>query len=109
MNAYVYLPGNLTDVKNEVAIEGYDKKLNGKVSSVYVMDIVKPTYMTYALASIFPFTSETIVSKQDMQTYDDDLEYAVGTFDSDISFSNASLAAFDALKDKLDFTYREVT
>ena len=109
MNAYVYLPGNLTDVKNEVAIEGYDKKLNGKVSSVYVMDIVKPTYMTYALASIFPFTSETIVSKQDMQTYDDDLEYAVGTFDSDISFSNASLAAFDALKDKIDFTYMEVT
>ena len=69
MNAYVYLPGNLTDVKNEVAIEGYDKKLNGKVSSVYVMDIVKPTYMAYALASIFPFSSETIVSKQDIQTY----------------------------------------
>lgn len=109
MNAYVYLPGNLTDVKKEVAIEGYDKNLNGSVSSVYVMDIVKPTYMTYALASIFPFTSETIVSKESMGTYDNELEYAVGTFDSDISFSNASLAAFDALKDKIDFTYREVT
>ena len=109
MNAYVYLPGNLTDVENEVAIEGYDKKLNGKVSSVYVMDITKPTYFTYALASIFPFTSESIVSKESMSNYDRDLEYAIGTFDSDISFSNASLAAFDALKDKITFSYKEVT
>ena len=109
IDAYVYLPGNLTDVEKEVAIEGYDKKLNGQVSSVYVMDITRPTYMTYALASLFPFTTEQIVSKQDMSSYDKELEYAIGTFDSERSFSNASLAAFDALKDKIDFSYKEVT
>ena len=61
MNAYVYLPGNLTDVKGEIEVEGYDTKLNGSVSSVYVMDITKPTYFTYALSSVFPFTSSITI------------------------------------------------
>ena len=108
-NVDLYLPGNLTDVSKEVVVDGYKNKLNGSVSSVYVMDIRKPTYFTYALSTVFPFSASSYITKSSDASYDRELNYAIGVHDSEKSFNDASLAAFEALGDKINFSYKEVT
>nr|MCR5564781.1 hypothetical protein [Gammaproteobacteria bacterium] len=109
VNGYAYLPGNLTDIKKEVVVEGYEDNLNGSVSSVYVMVLEKPTYMSYALASLSSHNVLGRYTKEEADSIDTALDNAIGTFDSVQSFEMASVAAFNELKDKIDFEYAEVT
>ena len=109
IDGYVYLPGNLTDIKKEVVVEGYDDDLNGSVSSVYVMVLEKPTYMSYALASLAKYSVNGKYTKAEADAIDTELDNAIGTFDAEESFQMASVAAFNELKDKIEFEYEELT
>ena len=107
VDAYVYTPGNLTDIKSEIKIDGYKKKLNGSVSSIYIMEIARPNLFTLALSSINKANDIYWVTKSSMESYDKDLDYATGVFSSKQSFNNASLAAFEALGENIN--YRQLT
>src|SRR5574344_911916 len=109
INAYAYYPGNLTDVADEVQIDGYDQKLNGSVSTVYVLSVYKPTILEYCMASILPYNQTYRLSNESSSSVDTALSSAIGVFDNDRSFSAAQLAAFDALGGEVAFTYIPLT
>ncbi len=109
VDGYVYMPGNLTDIKKEIVVDGYDNNLNGSVHSVYVMTLEKPTYLSYALASLTNYSMTGKYTKEEASNIDRELDNAIGIFDSVESFEMASVAAFNELKDKIDFEYIEVT
>ncbi len=107
VDAYLYTPGNLTDIKKEIMVDGYNKKLNGSVSSVYIMEFPRPNLFSLAISSLNKANDVFWVTKTSMETYDKELDYATGTFSSRQSFNNASLAAFEALGQ--DINYRQLT
>lgn len=107
VNYCVYLPGNTTDVANEVELVGMDNSLNGTVSSIYVVDITRASLLTYLIAKAMPSAYIYQMTDEEVETNDTGLNMAVGTFDRDISFSNAELAAL-SLSDP-NFSYHQVT
>lgn len=104
VDAYIYVPGNTDDVSKEVKIEGYENnKINGQISSIYVLEVTRPSLFMVGFASLFKSSSIVWVTKEEMSQYDKELDYAVGTFDSKQSFNNAALAAYEALNKDIDY------
>lgn len=103
---YLYLPGNLTDIKKEIVIDNSEKELDGSVSSVYVLSFTRPTLISYLLSKDLPFAATYKMSKEQVESYDSTLDRAIGSFDSNQSFSNAELAAYSLkLKEDGDDSY----
>ncbi len=106
---YLYLPGNTTDIKNKITIVDKDNNLNGSVSAVYVLTYERPTLFQYLLTKDAVYAVTYKMTKEDIASSDPKLSSAIGRFDSDESFNNASLAAYSLLiEDEVDF-YNEFT
>ena len=107
---YLYLPGNLSDIKNEIVIKDSDKELDGSVSSVYVLSFTRPTLLSYLLSKDLKYSTTYKMTKSDVISYDSSLDRAIGSFDSKQSFSNAELAAYSLkLKEDGEDYYKQVT
>ena len=103
---YLYLPGNLTDIKDEISIKDNKKELDGSVSSVYVMTFTRPTLFSYLISKDLPYAFTYKMSSEEIESYDSNLDIAIGRFDSNQSFSNAELAAYSLkLKEDGDNSY----
>lgn len=109
VNYYVYLPGNLTNVQREIEIADTSYEIDGSVSSIYVVDITRPTLFTFLIVKNLPYAEVIEMTDTQASSLDQNLDYAVGTLQSNLSFSNAELAAYELLGDKVDFSYHSVT
>ena len=105
----IYLPGNLTDVKNEIVIDD-TKDLNGSVSSVYIISLNRPTLFSYLLTKDLKYASAVKLTKSEIKEMDNKLDTAIGNFDAMESFSSAEVSAYyDLYKDTDYFKYKQVT
>jgi len=108
LNYYIYMPGNLTDISNEVVLENEGNELNGSVSSVYVLSITRPTIFQYMIAKNLKYACLDQMTIEEAKQIDTKLDTAIGNFDSDRSFSQAELAAYSILHEGEEF-YKEIT
>ena len=107
---YIYMPGNLTDVSSEISVDNIDKNLNGEISSVYVLSFTRPNLFKYLVAKNLKYAQVVKMSEEQVISYDQKLDYAIGRFDSKQSFSNAELAAYSMIyEDSGDSYYKQLT
>lgn len=105
----IYLPGNLTNIKKEIEVANTSEELNGSISSVYVLTMTRPNLFTFLVAKCLPYSAISYMSEEEVQNNDPELNIAIGSVDSEISFTAAELGAYEALGDKVNFSYYSVT